>query len=265
MNVGGVPANLWDSFDLSTWNEAAAGNTISLGPTLYGAPGTASTYPTLDTAPFSITSSHNLKNMRKIAAFTPNGKFYFMGSSGNLDESDLWIFESDTTAVKPVAGGSGPVNYVASDHGGVALGAYLTDVYGMQSNADGDLLIFDGWRLRKVTVTTEAATPKIYDEVNFLSFANRPNVDRWTHAVYDAATGWSYFAVTKDVATDRRAQVWAARQDQGFVEIPTTGLVLSSDHSTARKLNLAITPLGLLLLDAEKKRVLATPLKPLTP
>ncbi|WII72796.1 hemagglutinin [Bdellovibrio sp. 22V] len=266
--IAGVPANLWNSYNISAWSPATTEYNMPVGPAFYTATSTATSFPSPSVGEFNTTNTTlNLRSLRKIGTFLPNGKLYFYGSSGLLDESDLWIFESDSLSgkIKPVAGGAGPVNYVSTDHGNSAWGAYLSDIYGMQPNADGDLLIFDGWRLRKVTVTTEALTPKIYDEINFLTLAGKPNVARWVHAVHDNVTGWSYFAAANNTALGQTAQVWAAHPQQGFVELSTEGWLLPQEGTTARSINLAVTPLGLLLLDTNKKRILTTPLLPAPP
>lgn len=261
--IAGTPANLWSSYNMTTWDSNTLEYSLTVGPYYYQATPAASDYPASHVGSFNASgTSYNLRATRKLGTFLPNGKLYFYGSSGLLDETDLWIFESDSSTgkIKPVAGGTGPANYVGTDHGQASWGAYLSDIYGMQANADGDLLVFDGWRLRKITVATEAADPKIYDLVNFLTLPGKPNITKWTHAVYDKTTGWSYFVTANSTTLGQTAQVWAAHPNQGFVEISTQGWVLPSELLTYRSINLEVTPLGLLLLDTSKKRVLRTEL-----
>lgn len=261
--IAGTPANLWSSYNLTAWASSTAEQTLTIGPYYYQATSAASTYPSLGVGEFNASgTSYNLHATRKIGTFLPNGKLYFYGSSGLLDESDLWIFESDSSTgkIKPIAGGAGAASYVATDHGQLALGAYLSDIYGMQPDSNGDLLVFDGNRLRKITVTTESANPKIYDVINFATLTNAPTVANWNHAVYDESTGWSYFAAANNSAINQVAQVWAAHSNPGFQEISTAGWVLPSQLSTFRVINLAVTPLGLVLLDTSKKRLLKTSL-----
>lgn len=258
--AAGAPENIWSSYSLSSINTAS--ETITGGSEFYIATGTASAYPTLGASfPVTGSSTYNLRSNKKIATFLSNNKLYFIGSSDVTDTSDLWIFESYGASIRSIAGANGPVGYNASHSNGPALGAQFSSIYGMQSDNNGDLLIFDGNRLRKVTIQTESGAPKIYDLEDFSSYSNFPSGIKWTHAVHDNATGWSYFAVTADASISRVAQVWAARSGDGFVQISTTGLILPSENLTARSIDLEITPMGLLLLDTSKKRILATPLK----
>ncbi|AFY01932.1 hypothetical protein [Bdellovibrio bacteriovorus] len=261
--IAGTPANLWSSYNMSTWDASTLEYNLTVGPSYYQATSAASAYPAVNVGEFNTTNTgYNLHSYRKIATFLPNNKLYFYGSSGLLDDADLWIFESDkdTGKIKPVVGGAGAPAYVATDHGQNAWGSYLSDISGLQSNADGDLLIFDGWRLRKVTVATESGSPKIYDITNFAGLPNKPTIASWTHAVHDNATGWSYFVAQTEGST--QGQVWAAHLDVGFVQIPTAGWVLPARLSVFRPITLQITPLGLLLLDTTKKRILKTALFP---
>ncbi|WP_413294847.1 hemagglutinin [Bdellovibrio sp. HCB185ZH] len=266
--IAGTPANLWSSYNLSAWATATVEQTLAIGPYYYQATSTASAYPAYGAGVFNTTgTSYNLMAARKLGTFLPNGKLYFYGSSSLTDQTDLWIFESDsaTGKIKPIAGGAGAATYVATDHGQLALGSYLSDIYGMQPDANGDLLVFDGNRLRKITVTTESANPRIYDVINFAMLPGAPTVSYWTHAVYDTSTGWSYFAAAESSALSQVAQVWAAHPTPGFQQISTAGWVLPSQLATYRSINLAVTPLGLLLLDTSKKRILKTGLLPTPP
>ncbi|AHZ84824.1 hypothetical protein Bb109J_c2130 [Bdellovibrio bacteriovorus] len=261
--IAGTPANLWSSYGMSTWDASTLEYSLTVGPYYYQATSAASAYPAVDVGQFNtMNTGYNLHSYRKIATFLPNNKLYFYGSSGLLDEANLWIFESDkdTGKITPVVGGAGAANYVGTDHGQNAWGAYLSDISGLQANADGDLLIFDGWRLRKVTIATESGSPKIYDITNFAALPNKPTIASWTHAVHDNATGWSYFVTQTEGTT--QGQVWAAHPDEGFVQIPTAGWVLPSRLTTFRPITLQVTPLGLLLLDTTKKRILKTALFP---
>ncbi|WP_220128800.1 hemagglutinin [Bdellovibrio sp. KM01] len=266
--IAGTPANLWSSYNLSGWGAATVEQTLAIGPYYYQATSAASAYPAYGAGLFNATgTSYNLMAARKLGTFLPNGKLYFYGSSGLNDQTDLWIFESDSTTgkIQPIAGGAGAASYVATDHGQLALGSYLSDIYGMQPDANGDLLIFDGNRLRKITVATESANPRIYDVINFGTLPGAPTVSYWTHAVYDVSTGWSYFAAAESSTLNQVAQVWAAHSTQGFQQISTAGWVLPSQLATYRSINLSITPLGLLLLDTSKKRILKTGLLPTPP
>lgn len=260
--IGGAASNQWNSYNLATFNSVA--ESISTGVGLYTGSGTGA-YPLLTDIINSTATTYNLFSKEKYATFLSDNNLYFCAYSDSTETQDHWIFKSDrgTSKIYAVAGATGAPGYNPTDSGGAALGASLKRVYGMQPDSNDDLLIFDGDRLRKITLTTEPGAPKIYDVANFASFPHYPAGMRWTHAVHDKATGWNYFVVSNDVNLSRVAQVWAAHNStDGFIEIPTNGLQLSSEMSNMKSLELAVTPLGLLLLDMDKKRILVTPLMP---
>lgn len=263
VNQSVSPVYYWKGLDLTTWNSGAstvgAGQTFLLG-------GTTAAYPTLGNS-FAYNAGVNLQDWGSTSTFLSDGKFYFVGASNDSWNQDLWIFQSSgPTTITSVAGATGAAGYSSIGAGGAtALGTPLTRIYGMQSAPNNDLLVFDAHRLRRVSVVTESGAPNIYDEIDFSTFANYPGNLPWLHAVQDTATGWNYFVVNEDAAAGRATQVWAARAAEGFVQIPITGLTLSGSANAARgkSMVLEVSPLGLLLLDQPKKRILTTPLKPL--
>lgn len=224
-----------------------------------------STYPTLG-ATFSGANGqfgHPLRpNRFPLMTFAKNGNnnLYFYGASTADETQDLWIFESSMSSGRVIAGANGLAGYENTPDGSPALGARLSAIHGIQSNDDGDLLVFDGFLLRRITVTTDNANPLIYTELDFSSFINYPGDKLWNHAIHDTASGWSYFAKGADTGAMTSAEVWAAHPLHGFEEIPVNEIVLA--ELNRRSLQLAITPLGLLLLDSNKKRIIQTPLRP---
>lgn len=249
----------WRSVDLTTWD--ALNNFVSnwTYPHFYNRSGPGTAYPLLGESFASTTIPYLLRRSAlHVGTFLPNGKFYFDSTSDTSNYADLWIFESTGQELKSVVGADGMPGYENS-HGTPALGARLSWIHNMQADADGDLLLFDGKLLRKVSIVTEPSDPKIYDIEDFSTFANYPGDKIWNHAVFDNQTGWSYFVIGEDISIGQTAEVWAARADQGFVEIPTDGILLTQINR--RSLQLEITPLGLLLLDSNKKRILRTDLK----
>lgn len=260
--IGGAAANQWNTYNLATFNPVA--ESISTGVGLYTGAGTGS-YPLLTDIINSAGTTYNLFSKEKYATFLSDNNLYFCAYSDSAETQNHWIFKSDrgTSKIYAVAGATGVPDYNPAHSGGAALGASLKRVYGMQPDTNNDLLIFDGDHLRKITLTTESGAPKIYDLADFSSYPNYPAGTRWTHAVHDKATGWNYFVVSNDINLNRVAKVWAAHNStDGFIEISTAGLQLSSEMSNMKSLELAVTPLGLLLLDMDKKRILVTPLLP---
>lgn len=261
--AGGTPSAMWATYNLATFNDVAG--TLSAGINLYNAVSTGATYPALNEIFNTSGTTHNIQSQRKISTFLSDNNLYFYGSSAADDSQDHWIFKSDraTSKIYAVAGAAGAAAYNPVDSGQAALGASLKRIYGMQPDVNDDLLIFDGDHLRKITLTTESGAPKIYDLADFTTYPNYPVGTEWVHAVHDNSTGWSYFAVANDTSKNQIAQIWAAHDSSGgFVRIPIDGLTLSTYKPAARTLNLEVTPVGLLLLDVDKQRILMTPLMP---
>ena len=263
----GTGGSSWRTVTASTWDSVA--ETVANG-TNYYVTRTTYLYPTLG-ASFVMNGGASVRNNPyMVGTILPNNKLYFMGTSESTATNDLWIYESNRTNVKSIAGAAGAGGYNASDNGGPALGARITNVYGMQPvltaplASVGDLLIFDGPRLRRVSVATFASeagsptAPTIHDEINFSSFTNYPGNKSWDHAIYDEATGWSYFAYAADPALGEVPEVWAARAAEGFVRINTDGIILS--RNGPKSLKMQISPLGLVLLDSNKRRLIYTEL-----
>ncbi|WP_408096121.1 hemagglutinin [Peredibacter sp. HCB2-198] len=249
----------WMGVDLTTWNAGA--ETVGAWTTnFYWTPSGPSTYPALGES-FTNPSTHALNRTvtNSMGTFVPNGKFYFPATRDILETQDLWIFESDGPNVKSVAGADGSIGYESGSHGQLALGQRLTRINGIQTDTNGDLLIFDSSRLRRISVTTESIAPKIYNEIDFTTFTGYPGDLKWSHAYYDESTGWSYFAIHENQATGQAAKIYAARQAEGFEEIPLDGLLIRGVRE--RDIFLQKSPLGLMLLDTNKKRILGTSLK----
>jgi hypothetical protein len=103
-----------------------------------------------------------------------NGRQYFFVKNGS---NHGVLYSSDKTKVYWVAGRSGATGHDPSDSGATASTALLSDVRWISQVTtglfSGDLLILDGYRLRLITITTEA-TPKIYDVLNLSAVAGFP-------------------------------------------------------------------------------------------
>ena len=250
----------WRTVDLSTWDalNASLGNPIGFYYTglISGA------YPTFNQTFGSTNVSATLRqDSMQHTTFLPNGNFYFVGSSDRNQLQDLWIWESTGSAIKMTAGASGASGFEPSSDNTTAVGARLGAIHGLQPDTSGDLLIFDGDHLRKVTVATEPGAPKIYNLTDFSALSGYPGSKIWDHAKHDNTTGWSYFAKAASQDGLQPAEVWAVRPGDGWVEIPVTGILLP--YYATKSLVIEITPLGLLILDPTKSRILQTDLKAL--
>ena len=262
---GAASGYFWLATNPASWN--AVTQTISgLTPTHFVPNNPAAVdYATFVNTPVPYNTPYVLRRDPYLpGAILPNNKLYFMAARDTDSQQDLWLFESDRSNLTLKAGAEGAVGYSPTDDGNDAFGARLKDVYGMQpvltmpSANYGDLLIFDGPRLRRVSVTSESATPKIYDEEDFTTATNYPGDIAWDHAIYDEATGWSYFAYSGNTSTGIQPQVWAHKSGV-FERITTEGLVLNKIYK--RSLKLQITPMGLVLMDSNKARLIYTDLK----
>lgn len=247
-----------------TGNDVVKMSRNGCGNTTYDA-----TYPLVDNSPVSTRTNWQIDFNRRPLNHT-NGKFYFgaADSSGN----NMIIYSSDGTTLRIIAGIPGTSGYVAGDSGNAANLATLKNVRAIfevpsgKPNA-GDLLIVDNNRLRLITITTESATPKIYDMVQFSLAAGygSNNSDTFIDVVYDfnnellngssqpvLGTGPFYYVtntniVRKFVVSSLSGSTPASATDTAY---SFTGTTLSG---TTR---LALTPAGLLVTQPTKQRIL---------
>lgn len=195
-----------------------------------------------------------------------NGKTYFGAASGI---NNVFIWSTDGTNVVRVAGKTGAGGYSSDDHGTAALGATLKNTRMMQELTDGDLLIWDGDFLRRITTGSQVAgsacpnggvAPCIYDLVDFRLAAGFTSGTVFRDAYYDATSeisgvsgsGVTYYVtganvVRKFVPATISAGVVASATDTAY---SFNGTTLSGD------IRLALTPAGLLVVQPTKRRIL---------
>lgn len=185
-----------------------------------------------------------------------NGKLYFPAKAST---SDVFIFSSNLTTLTRVAGKTGVGGYVAGDHGNAALGASLTYVNQMQEIATGpyagDLLIWDSNYLRRVSIVTEAANPKIYDVVS-LSIATGYVPVTFFDAYYDQSseqggvlgTGKMYY-----VDSSNNVHKWSPNAS---MTAGTDTKYSFSGTTFSGIVRITLTPAGLLVLQPNKARIL---------
>jgi hypothetical protein len=220
-----------------------AATAITFAKSFIGGPCTAAPYPVpsgtgVNDAAYSFAGAIPIVTT---PVYHSNGKLYFSGTANGT--SHAFIYESDGTTFTILAGQPGPSGYNASDEGQPALDAQLTNVQQMQQDAQGDLLIWDGTRLRKITVTTEAAQPKIYTLVDYTTISGYSGNGVWRDAYYDEATGYTYYV-------NGNGDVHKAKLGASDVKYNFTGTTLSGS------VRLTKTPVGILVLQPTKARIL---------
>jgi hypothetical protein len=194
-----------------------------------------------------------------------NGRQYFFVKNGS---NHGVLYSSDKTKVYWVAGRSGATGHDPSDSGATAATALLSDVRWISQVTtglfSGDLLILDGYRLRLITITTEA-TPKIYDVLNLSALAGFPSGSPVIKDVaYDPAleisngttvvpgSGKFYFSTsTNRVFSVLPSAVSGVAVTAGSLsEYNFTGTTLTGST------RIALTPAGLLVTQPSKLRIL---------
>ena len=220
-------------------------------------------YPAVDGAPTSGSSTATIfTNTPSYGFMNPvyhtNGKLYFAASNG---DNDCFIFSSDRSVLRRIAGKTGTCSYSSGDHQGLALGAGLRRVYQMQEILSGDyahdLLIWDGDYLRRVSIYTESANPKIYDIYTFAiastyNTAEKPFID----AFYDSSTEQGGTLGTGNM-------YWVDTNNKVHKFVPNSTLTSATDTkynltgtTFTGYARIALTPAGLLILQQNKSRIL---------
>ncbi|MEK2690314.1 hypothetical protein AAAA73_14590 [Bdellovibrio sp. GT3] len=262
MNTGSTGGYKWEGVNLSPalWPDATDAD---LNSTINMHTGLSGTVPTLGT---SFNRGSNLIwDWGSTATYMADTNFYFVGYSNNTYTSNLAIYRSlastSTNSIVAIAGKTGAVGATSFTNGADALGVGFARIFGMQEDSTGELLVFDEGRVLQVTAKTSPASPKIHLVHDLTTFTNYPTGKTWIDAVHDNATGWSYFLAND--ATNEVTEVYAAHDVQKiFLPISTSGLDLPGvkPGNRGKAFYLKITPLGLLMQDAYKRRILATPL-----
>ncbi|WP_413580903.1 hypothetical protein [Bdellovibrio sp. HCB288] len=260
----------WAAMSLSSWtttlNPATSAYSVS-GTTGYFGGGFNDASSLVLGSSFSYTAPYFLYDPQASSTFLSDNAFYFSAATDKNFSQNLWIYRSIGGTITSVAGKSGAAGPSASPTGTSALDTSFSYIYGLQpATADGsgntDLLVFDSSKLRRVSLLTESANPKVYDVIDFASLPNYPGNRVWSHGVHDTATGWSYLVVSSHDSPDGKSHLWAAHATSGFEEISLAGLNVPGLKATFGKdIGLKITTVGLLMIDSTNKRILIHPLK----
>ena len=190
-------------------------------------------------------------------AYHQNGNAYFAAVSS---AQNAFIFMSDTNTLTRIAGKTGAAGYSSSDNGALALGAQLTNVKMIQEISSGlyahDLLILDNDRLRRVSVSTEAATPRIYDIASLTLAGAYSSGTTFYDFYYDQSTEQSSVLGTGTiyyVKNNNTVHKW----------VPNAALTSATDTtysftgtSFSGIVRITLTPSGLLVLQPNKARIL---------
>ena len=188
-----------------------------------------------------------------------SGKILFSGSS---PLSNVMLFSTDGTTVLTIGGVAGPGGHNAGQSGSLATSVQLTHVWQMQEIATGpyagDVLLWDGDWLRRLSYSTESANPKIYDLYNYNSMAggSHPAGTAFYDVIYDQSTetggvlgtGNTYYVDSSNGVhkfVPNVAMTTGTETAYSFVGTTFTGIA-----------RLALTPAGLLVLEPNKSRIL---------
>jgi hypothetical protein len=227
-------------FDKYTYNSSTQVITGTLGNMQYlGSCNKTYGHPVPDNTPKASTFFDNIASPHQSHLAHSNGNFYaaFQNSNG----SEVYIYKSDGTTITHLAGQPGAGGYDPTDHTNSARDALLKNVWSIQELSSGDILFWDDHRLRKITLTTESADPKILDLIDYRTVTGYTTTARMSHSIYDESTGNTYFI-----------------KDSGIYKIESgaqtrytfTGTTVGHGN------RLALTPDGLLILDKVKARIL---------
>lgn len=195
-----------------------------------------------------------------------NGKIYFAAWTGT---SDIFIFSADGTHLNRVAGKTGAGGYVSSHHGTAALGASLKNVRMMQEMSNGDLLIWDGNLLRRISIGSETAgdpcpnggvAPCLYDVLDYTLATGFTSGTVFRDAYYDASSeiggvlgsGTTYYVNGSNVVRKFLPTAVAS----GAVSAATDTAYTFTGTSLTGEVRIALTPAGLLVLQPSKQRIL---------
>lgn len=195
-----------------------------------------------------------------------NGNHYIQAQSKTNNHSYIYALKTDGMIYK-VAGKSGPAGYSVSDHGTAALGAQIGSkvsyFYEIKNGLyAGDILIVDGDMIRRLSITSESATPKIYDVAKFTIANDFSTSTVFSDISYDesseiggvSGTGTFYYVRT---APTLQIHKWKASDSNFIAAVDSTytltGLTLSGNY------RLAHTPDGLLVLEQKLNRILRLP------
>jgi hypothetical protein len=227
-------------FDRFTFNPATKAIGGSLGNLGYmGSCNSTNTYPIPDnTANNQALILNTFRSLGQLAH--SNGNFY--ASFQNTNGHNTLIYKSNLTTMNILAGRLGAGGHDPLDHTNLATGALLTNANHFQELSDGDMVFWDNHRMRKITITTESAAPKIYDVFDYRTVAGYSTATSIDHAILDESTGNTYLI--------KGASVYKVTAAGAIGQYTFTGITVYTGN------RLALTPDGLLILEKTSGRIL---------
>lgn len=220
--------------------------------------GVVSVYPTADG---TAAQTLNLPGGKIPSYQTPllhsNGKTYYAAMNG---ANDVFVFSSDKTTIRRVAGATGGGGYFAAENGTVALGAHLKRVDQLievqAGNNSGDILIWDENRLRLLTVKSDSVSPKIHDILDFNLVTGYSPGTLFGDVFYDQTTECNGILGTGTI-------YYSNSQNEVHKMVPTCDKTGGTDTkydftgtSFSGTVRLTMIPGALLILQPNKSRVL---------
>lgn len=251
-----------DRFNLSTSLSAA---TIQSHYFMFRGAALSNSYPpasgtnvqtdagTIKTANFNSTTGQNI-------LLHSSGTLYMAGKNGT---SDIFIFSSNGSVINRVAGITGIGGYVAADSGHLATTVSLTDVQHFQEidsgTYAGDILFWDGDWMRRLSISTEAASPRVYDIYKLTIATSNYTAGTIFRDIY-------YDSSTESSGTLGTGTIYYVDNSNGVHKfVPNAALTSATDTpyvfnglsmSTAGIVRITKTPAGLLVLQPNKSRIL---------
>ena len=247
---------------------------------LSGPCGSSSLYWGISTPPNGTPSGNgnayfNSVPQNQDPVYHSNGKLYF----GTTGSSNIFVYVSDpiaececerlcaseeqygcsscpsattTGCISRIAGTEGTAGYNPDDDGQSAQSAQLTSIQQLQELSDGDLLIWDAYRLRRISITTTPNSPTIQTEIDFSTeVEGYTGNGRWYDTIFDEETGVIYYT-TANSQVHKIVPLEEPREEFRYVDITYNfnGTTMSG------VIKLALTPEGLLVLQPNKSRIL---------
>ncbi|QDK44540.1 hypothetical protein DOM22_04890 [Bdellovibrio sp. ZAP7] len=191
--------------------------------------------------------------------YLPDNSFYFTAYSDTNLSANLKIFKANGGGAGTVAAGNGTIGTSTVSSATDATTVPLKRIYGMQPDKDGNLLVFDADKIRKIVPGSPAT---IIDVMDLTAQTNYPTGRVWIDAVYNNDND-DFYMVANNIATGI-TEVFSFRPGVGFQSISVSGLNLPGTlpGSRGKAFVLKITPMGLVMQDSYKRRILVTPLLP---
>lgn len=215
-------------------------------------------FPTsLNSMPLADSAQYSFYSSRHLLTYGGDGFLYFITGRAPQQEEDITLVKLDKVQVEFVTGKLGAPELVTATHG-TAFGSSLWNVFGIQTLSDGNILLMDGWKLKKYNILSSPVTFDVLED--YENLLNRPtHIPNWSHAKHDEATGWTYYSVAEKESATGLSEIWAVHPKVGWKKLSDNRLSIGRDSKVNPRiadLRLEITPFGILVLDNANRRIL---------